>query len=305
VIEIAGAAQVSTLRAPCWRVVKVDRDCQRFERARAGLRWCCRLWPEWCPPRAGVVDFELLEQHGAEVDCDEPDVDTYLSVISVHIRTESWGDVILAALSRPAGQSSLALAQAARAMVEMAIPADEYLRVLRSHAAALLAEGQLIGRRRSIGLCRIGEPSGPEGQGTRCPAVRKSSYHSARVKGMSEPSAAAVTRSGVVVPRTTCMFAGWRVIQAVAIAIGVLRAIADLGLEADDVSVVGYDDIELARHPLISLTTVDNFGVEMGVAAVELLMERISDGRRIAKHHRLDPQLRIRRSSRLIRSDSA
>ena len=42
----------------------------------------------------------------------------------------------------------------------------------------------------------------------------------------------------------------------------VLRAIAELGLDAEDVSVVGYD-INLAGHPLISLTTVDQFGFEV------------------------------------------
>lgn len=95
----------------------------------------------------------------------------------------------------------------------------------------------------------------------------------------------------------SAIFAGYDTL-----AIGVLRAIADLGLDANDVSVVGYDGIDLARHPHISLTTVDQFGVEMGVAATELLMERIRDGRRTPKHHRLDPQLRVRNSSRPIRS---
>jgi LacI family transcriptional regulator len=92
--------------------------------------------------------------------------------------------------------------------------------------------------------------------------------------------------------RPTAIFTGHDTL-----AIGTLRALADSGLTADDVAVVGYDDIDLARHPLISLTTVDQFGHEMGVAAVQLLMERIRDGRRTPKHHRLDPQLRIRRSS--------
>lgn len=94
----------------------------------------------------------------------------------------------------------------------------------------------------------------------------------------------------------TAVFAGYDTL-----AIGALHAIADLGLDADEVSVVGYDGIDLARHPLISLTTVDQFGVEMGVTATELLMERIREGRRIPKHHRLHPQLRVRRSSRPYR----
>jgi LacI family transcriptional regulator len=94
----------------------------------------------------------------------------------------------------------------------------------------------------------------------------------------------------------TAIFAGYDTL-----AIGVLGAIADLEMNAEDVSVVGYDGIDLARHSLISLTTVDQAGADIGMAATELLMERIRDGRRIPKHHRLDPQLRVRSSSRLKR----
>ena len=87
------------------------------------------------------------------------------------------------------------------------------------------------------------------------------------------------------------------------LAIGVLRAIAERGLGANDISVVGYDDIDLAQHPLISLTTVDQFGVEMGCTAIDLLMERIRDGRTKPRHHRIKPQLRIRDSTRNAPSD--
>jgi LacI family transcriptional regulator len=97
--------------------------------------------------------------------------------------------------------------------------------------------------------------------------------------------------------RPTAVFAGHDTL-----AIGVLRAIAELGLDAEDVSVVGYDNINLAGHPLISLTTVDQFAFEMGAAAIELLMERIRDGRSNPRHHQFDPQLRIRNSSRPVRS---
>lgn len=83
-----------------------------------------------------------------------------------------------------------------------------------------------------------------------------------------------------------------------ALAIGVLRAVADLGLDADQVSVAGYDNIDLAQHPLISLTTVDQFGPELGVVAIELLMERIRHERTVATHHLVTPQLRIRNTTR-------
>ncbi len=81
------------------------------------------------------------------------------------------------------------------------------------------------------------------------------------------------------------------------LAVGVLRAVADLGLSAEQVSVVGYDNIDLAGHPLISLTTVDQSGEEMGVLAIEMIMERIRDGRLSATHCQLQPRLCIRNST--------
>lgn len=95
--------------------------------------------------------------------------------------------------------------------------------------------------------------------------------------------------------RPTAIFAGHDTL-----AMGVLRAVSDSGLTADEVSVVGYDNIDLAGHPLVSLTTVDQFGGEMGVAAVEALMERIRDDRESPRHIRFDPELRIRTSSRPV-----
>jgi len=81
------------------------------------------------------------------------------------------------------------------------------------------------------------------------------------------------------------------------LAIGVLRAVGELGL-ADAVAIVGYDDIAIASHPFISLTTVNQHGFAMGEEAVRLLMERINSGRTEANHPQLHPQLMIRRSTR-------
>jgi hypothetical protein len=58
-------------------------------------------------------------------------------------------------------------------------------------------------------------------QGRICPAPRNSRYHSGRESITSEPAAASLTRVGLVVPRTTCMRAGCRKIQAMAIPVGV------------------------------------------------------------------------------------
>ncbi len=93
-------------------------------------------------------------------------------------------------------------------------------------------------------------------------------------------------------PTITAIFAGND-----SLAIDALRALADMGLSATDVSVVGYDDINMSGHPLVSLTTVTQFGETMGQAAIELLLERIGDGRTTARHRELQPELRVRASS--------
>jgi LacI family transcriptional regulator len=84
------------------------------------------------------------------------------------------------------------------------------------------------------------------------------------------------------------------------LAIDALRAVADLGLSSADVSIVGYDDIRMSGHPLISLTTVTQFGETMGQMAIELLLERIRDGRTGPRHLELQPELRVRSSSRAV-----
>lgn len=81
------------------------------------------------------------------------------------------------------------------------------------------------------------------------------------------------------------------------LAFGAQRAVAELGLSPEQVSVVGYDDVDMASHPLISLTTVSQLGEEIGRSAIELLMERIIDGRTEPRHRELHPRLKIRTSS--------
>ena len=78
------------------------------------------------------------------------------------------------------------------------------------------------------------------------------------------------------------------------LAIGALHAIQVLGV---DISIVGYDNVPIASHPALSLTSVDQQGERMGARAVELLLERIS-GRTDAVHERFTTTLQERRSSR-------
>lgn len=91
--------------------------------------------------------------------------------------------------------------------------------------------------------------------------------------------------------RPSAIFAGHDTL-----AVGALRAIASEGLDARDVSVAGFDDIPIASHPLVSLTSVDQQGYAIGQEVVRLLLERI-DGRTESVRLQMPTTLRVRRST--------
>ncbi|WP_117194391.1 LacI family DNA-binding transcriptional regulator [Rhizobium terrae] len=62
------------------------------------------------------------------------------------------------------------------------------------------------------------------------------------------------------------------------VAVGVMQALADRDLSVpDDYSIIGMDDIAIARHSRPPLSTIRIDRAELGRAGVQLLMERISD----------------------------
>ncbi|WP_137845417.1 LacI family DNA-binding transcriptional regulator [Microbacterium sp. 2FI] len=77
------------------------------------------------------------------------------------------------------------------------------------------------------------------------------------------------------------------------LAIGALAAVRE---HRPDISVVGYDDVPIARNPAFGLTTVHQPGFEMGARAVELVLERLA-GRSEAVHEVFAPVLCVRTSS--------
>jgi LacI family transcriptional regulator len=96
--------------------------------------------------------------------------------------------------------------------------------------------------------------------------------------------------------RPTAFFAGHD-----EIALGLLTAVAELGLSASQVSVVGYDDTEIAAHPLVSLTSINQSGTRMGEIVVRLLLERIA-GRTEPVHEVIAPKLMARRTTAPLHS---
>jgi DNA-binding LacI/PurR family transcriptional regulator len=64
-----------------------------------------------------------------------------------------------------------------------------------------------------------------------------------------------------------------------ALALGAMRALQEAGLRIpEDVSVVGFDDIDEAQYTLPSLSTINPGREQIAALAVELLLARIRDG---------------------------
>ena len=80
------------------------------------------------------------------------------------------------------------------------------------------------------------------------------------------------------------------------LAIGASAVLGSQGIGPDVISLAGYDDIDVAQHPSISLTTVDQRGEEMGRTAVQMIFERIA-GRQEPRVHVTTPGLVTRAST--------
>jgi LacI family repressor for deo operon, udp, cdd, tsx, nupC, and nupG len=83
-----------------------------------------------------------------------------------------------------------------------------------------------------------------------------------------------------------------------AMAIGAIRALRDRGLSIPaDVSVVGFDDIELAGTTDPPLTTIHQPIRGKGEQAVRLLLDLIAGNGQPPEHRRLATQLIVRAST--------
>lgn len=79
-------------------------------------------------------------------------------------------------------------------------------------------------------------------------------------------------------------------------AIGAMGAIRDLGLRVgEDVAVVGYNDIGIARELPVPLTSVSSSAAQMGRVATHTLLARLA-GQQVSSV-RLPPKLVVRQSS--------
>ncbi len=81
-------------------------------------------------------------------------------------------------------------------------------------------------------------------------------------------------------------------------AIGALAAAHEAGINVPQkLSIVGFDDIELAAFSIPALTTVAQPKQQIGTMAAELLLDRVMTGRSEERRVILEPQLKIRAST--------
>jgi len=80
--------------------------------------------------------------------------------------------------------------------------------------------------------------------------------------------------------------------------IGALSAAHEAGVRVpQDLSLIGFDDIELARFASPALTTIAQPKQRIGIVAVDMVLERIQGGRVKARQVILQPQLVVRNST--------
>ena len=95
-----------------------------------------------------------------------------------------------------------------------------------------------------------------------------------------------------LVPRPTAIFAGNDMI-----ALGALLAIRESGLRCpEDVSLMGFDDLDLAETTNPSLSSVSQSGYQLGTTAATILLDRLGGDKSPPKHLVLPTSLRLRHS---------
>jgi LacI family transcriptional regulator len=84
-------------------------------------------------------------------------------------------------------------------------------------------------------------------------------------------------------------------------AMGVIRALQDLGIHVpDDVSVIGFDDIEAASYNIPRLTTIQQPLSEMGKIAARCVLNRLHGTEKFREEITVEPSLVVRESTQVI-----
>lgn len=247
----------------------------------------------------------IASQHGYSVLLCNSDEDAVREEKHLQVLRSQWVDGIILATTGEASLSRTSLLSQSRVPVVLVDRAFDGLGldavVLNNRLAAHQATQHLIHR----GHTRIGLLSGPTSVTTG--ADRLAGYREAllasqlhfesglvREAGFREQQAYDATVELMRLPQPpTAVFAANNLM-----AIGMMRALSDLGLRCpDDVSVISIDDFAWANVFRPRLTTIAQPVREMGEMAVKLLTDRISGSRTgTGKTHFLESRLVVRES---------
>ena len=95
-----------------------------------------------------------------------------------------------------------------------------------------------------------------------------------------------------LIPRPTAIFANNDMI-----ALGALLAIRKAGLRCpEDISLMGFDDLDIAETTNPSLSSVSQSGYQLGTTAVRILLDRLKGDQGPAKHFVIETSLKLRDS---------
>jgi DNA-binding LacI/PurR family transcriptional regulator len=80
-------------------------------------------------------------------------------------------------------------------------------------------------------------------------------------------------------------------------AIGAYKAAQERGLEiGKDISIIGYDNLELSKYITPTLTTVNQPSYELGLKAAGLLIDHLENKSELPKVIEMEPTLIVRQS---------
>lgn len=223
--------------------------------------------------------LELFEQHGVRG-----------MLVSSH---EAIEDRLARVRSR--GTPSVLIGQAAMSTIQPSISIDDV-------AGGRLATDHLlsIGRRR---LCFIGGPLGVKQIGDRLEgaseAVRASGVATLEVINMTDRTIAGGREVGrMLLDRAPELRPDGIFAANDLMALGILQVFVFGGISVpQDISLIGYDDIQFGEVSLVPLSTVRTSREGFGAEAVDLLFDAIAAGEGFVGHRLFDPELIVRAST--------
>jgi LacI family transcriptional regulator, galactose operon repressor len=151
-----------------------------------------------------------------------------------------------------------------------------HLAVITGPALLAVATERLKGFKRALREARL--PIAPE-------FIQEATFD-------TQSGAQAAKRLLRMLPRPTAIFACNDMM-----ALGVLHAAHELGLRCpEDVSLVGFDNLDFCEYTSPALTSVYQPGYQLGAVAADLILERIRGLEDAPKHFALETELKIRNS---------